>query len=268
MQPNNNQAPTTNYNQALASFGSVYDPQVAAVQGQQTELLNEANTNLTRLSQDQATTLSSLEQAKRNAFSNNSLASNARGLFYSGYAPAQNNAYTTNTYNPNLEKANTDYQRNVQDTHTKLDSENQSLLDKINAINQSRANDAYSLVENTKQAQLSAAKARASGGGSGGSGGSGRSGGSGGSGGSGKAGKAFDLTTVAAGTLQRQLTNSLRSVEGRDGHVSPENLAKAFNTWRAAGLDTNSFWKHFQGVWNPKQGNYQQQFNYFVSKGA
>ena len=79
---------------------------------------------------------------------------------------------------------------------------------------------------------------------------------------------AFDLTSVGEGTLARQLRVYLNGVKGKDGHVSPENLAKAYNTWQQAGLNTEGFWKNFQGLWNPKQGTYNDQFYYFVNKGV
>lgn len=157
-QPNNNQAATTNYNQAVAEFGSVYDPQVAAVHAQADQALQTKNTALAQLGQDNATKLSQLDQAKANAFSNNALTANARGLNFSGYAPAQNTAYTTSTYNPNVQAQNTAYQRSVDSTNTDYNSNYQSLQDKITQLNQQRANDAYSLVQNTRQAQAQAAK--------------------------------------------------------------------------------------------------------------
>lgn len=78
----------------------------------------------------------------------------------------------------------------------------------------------------------------------------------------------FDLTTVSKDQLVRQLKVSLNAVRGKDGHVSPESLAKAYNTWAAAGLDAPSFWKNYQGLWNSKQKTYNDQFHYFVSKGV
>lgn len=78
------------------------------------------------------------------------------------------------------------------------------------------------------------------------------------------AGKEFDLSKVSQDQITRQLRLGLTSVKGKDGHVSPESLAKAYLTWQAAGLTPDSFWKNFQGLWNPKQKNYGDQFHYFV----
>jgi hypothetical protein len=83
-----------------------------------------------------------------------------------------------------------------------------------------------------------------------------------------KAAAEFDITGVSKDKLTRELRLYLKNVQGKDKKVSPENLAKAYNTWQAAGLDAPSFWKNYQGVWNPKQKNYGDQFHYFVSKGV
>lgn len=159
--PNNNQAPTTNYGDAYNSFENVYAPQVQAVQAQQAQALQTKNTTLAQLDQDKTTNLSSLDQAKVNAFKDNATTANARGLNFSGYTPYTNDQYTTNTYNPGVDKVNTDYTRGVADTNTTYDQNNQSLIDKITAINQQRANDANTLVLNTQQAQQEAAQAAA-----------------------------------------------------------------------------------------------------------
>lgn len=159
--PTNNQAATTDQGTAYAEFGNEYDPQVQAVQTQEAQLGTDKNTALTQLSQDNTTKLSQLDQAKANAFSNNALTSNARGIMYSGYTPAQNTAYTTNTYNPSVQAQNTTYQRGVDSTNSTYDTNYQSLQDKITALNQQRANDANSLVQNTNQANATAAAAAA-----------------------------------------------------------------------------------------------------------
>jgi hypothetical protein len=75
-----------------------------------------------------------------------------------------------------------------------------------------------------------------------------------------------DLTTVGEGTIARQLRIGLGDVKGKDGHVSPENLAKAYSIWQQAGLEPAKFWSNFQGLWNPKQKNYGDQFHYFLTR--
>lgn len=137
-------APTTDYGTAYSEFGSVYDPQVASV-----------NTQLAAIPGQEATAQASLDQAKANAFTNNSLTSNARGIMYSGYTPSQNTAYTTNTYNPAVTKLQTDTATNKQ-----------TLQDKITSINNQRAQDAEQLVESTQannaKVQAAAIKAQSS----------------------------------------------------------------------------------------------------------
>lgn len=78
----------------------------------------------------------------------------------------------------------------------------------------------------------------------------------------------FDITNVSKEQLERQLRLGLSKVQGKDKYVSPENLARAYNTWQSAGLDTESFWRAFQGKWNPKQTTYNDEFQYFVRKGV
>jgi hypothetical protein len=218
MQPNNNQAATTNYNTALAEYGSVYDPQIQAVQAEEAQALQTKNTALSQYQQDNTTRLSQLDQAKVNAFSNNSLASNAKGLFYSGYTPAENSAYVTNTYNPNVQAANTNYQRNVDNTNTTYNNNYQTLQDKIAQINQSRANDAYSLVQNTKQAQLSAAKSATS---------------------AAKAGA--PTATQAKQSFSNASLQTLVKESGKDAHISPEAYANEAIKWLNAGYSISDF---------------------------
>lgn len=64
---------------------------------------------------------------------------------------------------------------------------------------------------------------------------------------------------------QKEVTAAIRqgleSVKGKDKHVAPQDLARAYQDWLSSGLSVSAFWKNFQGYWNPKQGNYQQQFD-------
>jgi len=78
--------------------------------------------------------------------------------------------------------------------------------------------------------------------------------------------ESYGASQAAASPLtQTQTAAAIRSelerVKGSDGHVAPSDLATAYNDWVGSGYDPNSFWKNFQGYWNPKQGNYKQQFN-------
>lgn len=188
----------------------------------------QVNTAIAALPGQQAAAQSSIDQAKANAFKDFSLTSNARGLLYSGYQPYQQNSYTTNTYNPAVKNLN-----------DKVTNQTQSLKDKITDISNKRAVAAENLVLQTQNAQDKAATAssRLSGGSS----------------------------ASAKPLTQRDTTSAIRqgleSVKGSDGHVSPGNLAKAYQIWTSQGLNPNSFWTNFQGYWNPNEGDYKQLFN-------
>lgn len=244
MQPNNNQAATTDYGTAYAEFGNVYDPQVQAVQAQQAQAGQARDTTLAQLAQDKTTSLSSLDQAKVNAFAGNATTANARGLNFSGYTPYTNNAYVTNTYNPNVDKVNTTYGRNVDTTNTNYNQTNQSLLDKITAINQSRANDANSLVLNTQQANQVAAD---------------------------KAAKAATSAAKAAQPSTAQISSAISSnlakVTGKDGYVAPEDYAQAYVDWINSGGSASSFNSNFGRYKNPDNGYYNYAITEAIKRG-
>lgn len=220
--PTNNQAATTDYNTAYAEFGNVYDPQVADVKNQQTQLAQSA-----QVSQNQ------LDQARTNAFSNNSLTANARGLMYSGYTPAQNTAYTSNIYNPADQKLITNTQ-----------NQQQSLTEKIAAINQQRANDANSLVQNTQQAQAQAAKEAAA---------------------AARAGAKANLPSQAQ--IGSMISSGLAKVTGRDGYVAPEDYAQAYVDWINSGGNASSFNSQFGRYKNPNNGYYNYAITSALKRG-
>lgn len=76
------------------------------------------------------------------------------------------------------------------------------------------------------------------------------------------------LMDMSESELERLTRLGLGNVQGGDGYVSPENLAKAYNVWAQAGFSAEQFWSKFQGKWNPNQGDYDKQFYYFVQKGV
>lgn len=123
-------AATTDYTTAYNELGSTYDPETAAV-----------NTDIAALPPQQAASQASLDQAKANAFKTNSLTSNARGILFSGYTPQANQDYTTNTYAPAVTNLN-----------NKIQTQQQTLQQKITDINNQRAQGAESLVESTQEA--------------------------------------------------------------------------------------------------------------------
>jgi hypothetical protein len=79
---------------------------------------------------------------------------------------------------------------------------------------------------------------------------------------------ATKIATSASGSTkmsQQDVTAAIRqgleSVKGRDNHVAPADLARAYKDWMSSGLSDATFWKNFQGYWNDQQANYKQQFN-------
>lgn len=73
----------------------------------------------------------------------------------------------------------------------------------------------------------------------------------------------FDPTTVSERTVTLAMKESLASKAGKDGHVSPTDLAIAYNKWtKYYGLTPQSFWQNYQGYWdspskNSKGSNWQ-----------
>lgn len=242
--PTNNQAATTDQATAYAEFGNEYDPQVQAVQGQEAQLGTDKTTALNQLSQDNTTKLSQLDQAKSNAFTNNALTSNARGIMYSGYTPAQNTAYTTNTYNPSVQSQNTTYQRGVDSTNSTYNTNLQSLQDKITAINQQRANDANSLVQNTVQANATAAAAAAR-----------------------QAASAAKAAQPTSNDIANSIRSNLAQVTGKDTYVSPYDYARAYVDWINNGQSGSSFDTQFGKFKNPNDNQYNAVIEQALKKG-
>ena len=76
------------------------------------------------------------------------------------------------------------------------------------------------------------------------------------------------LLDISGSDLERMTRLGLDAVQGKDGFVSPENLAKAYNDYRRAGFSSEDFWSRFQGKWNPNQADYSDQFYYHVNRGS
>lgn len=209
--PTNNPTPTTNLQTAYDEEAAQYQP-----------LVDQVGVQLQALPGQQASALSSFDQAKANAFKDNSLTANSRGVLFSGYTPAQNDAYTTNTYNPAVKNLN-----------DKTAATSQSLQDKITSINQERANAAQSLVTGTQNAQDAAAKSAAS---------------------------AAKTASNAAQPTTNQIASTIRSAlaktTGGDGYVSPEDYAQAYVDWLNNGQSASSFNSAFGSFKNPTNNYY------------
>ena len=213
MPANPSLAATTDYGTAYNEEGAQYQPEI----DQETQALAQ-------LAQQQQTSQASLDQAKANAFKTDSLNANAKGLLYSGYTPATNNAYTTNTYNPA-----------VQNLNTQTANSAQTLQEKIASINNERASAAETLVSDTQTAQAEAAKAAAS-----------------------AASKAS--SAAAKQPTQQQVVQAIQqglsAVKGGDGYVSPQDYASAYEDWVTAGYSPASFNSQFKSFQNPNNGYY------------
>lgn len=216
----NNPAPTTDYGTAYNEEGAIYDPQLSDVATEQQQLATQ-----TQQSQAQ------LDQAKANAFTNDSLTANARGLMYSGYTPSTNTAYTTNTYNPAV---------------TKLQTSNASsattLQEKIDELNQNRANDAANLVSSTQTSNAEAAKTAAEA--------------------ATKAATASKAAQPTTNDIAAAVTQNLAKASGSDGYVSPEDYAQAYIDWINNGQSASSFKSTFSRFENPNNGYY----NYAITQ--
>lgn len=210
--------PTVDYGTAYNELGSTYDPQV-----QQTQ------TQIDALPGQQATALSSLDQAKANAFKDNALTSNAKGVLFSGYTPQANQDYTANTYNPSVDKLNTTVAANKQ-----------SLLDKINDINNQRAGQAENLVESTTAANAKVAAANAK--------------------------AATKAAQPTSSDYALSMTKELQGVSGKDSFVAPQDYAKAYYNWIAAGQSASTFNSLFGKFKDPNNGYYNYAINTYKGK--
>lgn len=123
------------YHQSYNQLGAVYDPQVKQIQ-----------TEIGQLDPQLQSTLSSLDQAKVNAFSDITNSANSKGMLFSGFAPDQEAKYIGTTYLPAVANAKA----------AGLSAKN-SLLEKINEINAQRASQAQSNVSASQTAAADAA---------------------------------------------------------------------------------------------------------------
>lgn len=217
------------YNDIYNQLGAVYNPKAQALLDEQAA----AETNTT-------TQLSSLDQAKVNAFKDIDLSANRKGLLFSGFSPNEQASYIGTKYLPavaNLKAALENTRTKIKSAYANLDTERHAETGKTLYAQQKDAADmAY------KQAQLDLGYARIGAANS-------RSASS-------AANKPLTQTQVVAA-----IRGGLESVKGRDGHVAPQDLKMAYKDWTGAGYDPNAFWKYYQGYWNPNQGNYKQIFN-------
>lgn len=214
------QVPT--YDQAYGSLSSVYDPQVQLVQQEQAQLPGQ-----------QQTVLSSLDQAKVNAFRDITNSANAKGMLFSGFTPNQEATYIGTKYLPAVANAKTSFQNQAN-----------TLQDKINQINAQRASQAQGIVSSAttaaqnaayKNAQLAISAQKAS--------------------------TNSKASTVAANQSAAQAINDALKKSnqiGRDGYLSPYTYNDALSAWVQDGLSKSDFTSIFGHYQNPTTKGYQK----------
>lgn len=218
-------AAVPSYDQAYGSLGSVYDPQVAQV-----------NTEIGQLPGQQQVQQSALDQAKVNAFRDITTAANNKGMLFSGFTPDQQAQYVGTKYLPAVANLQTSFQNNKN-----------TLLEKINQINATRASQAQGIVSSAntaandnyyKNAQLQLGYARLN---------------------SSNARANAGKTPTQGQVMQQDMATTaqnLQSKAGKDGHVSQTTWNKAMGEWTAAGYSPADFTKNYMQFVNQRYGGY------------
>lgn len=233
--------PTTDPNQAYAELGPQYTNEMNAIGQESNQLDTNFNTTMADLGTTRSQTMSSLDQAKSNAFTSYGNTANSRGLFFSGFQPYEQNNYMQTKYNPGVTDANTKYTEGVNSANATLNAGKQSLQDKIAQLNQQRADEAQQLVLNTQAQQAADAKANAA-------------------------------AAKAAGPTEAQQKQAfsdaslanMQRLAGSDGHISPETYAQEAIKWLNAGYSVSDLKSLVDsaGLLNKSNGYY----NYALSQ--
>jgi hypothetical protein len=227
--------PIPTYDQAYAGLAGIYDPETALVNKQ----MGEADTTA-------SADLSSLDQAKINAFKGIENNANAKGVLFSGVTPENELTYTGTKYLPAVAGVKT-AQTNTKNTLTA--QLNKIMADRANQATgqvsaaQKAFND-WQAMQNTnnyrnEQLKLGYARLGVS---------------------QQRANAAADKPLTQSQTVGA-IHDFLQGQKGGDNHVAPSVLASAYKTFLSAGGSDAAFWTNFQGYWNPKQGNYKAMFN-------
>jgi len=203
--------PVPTYQQAYDQTSGVYQPQVDLINSQINDLPN----------QEQAT-LSSLDQAKVNAFRDITNSSNARGVMFSGVPIDQQAQYVGTKYLPAVAAAK-EATTNAKNT----------LLGKINDINLQRSNQAQSVVN---AAQTTAEKAAAT------------------------ASKPTAASKQASLQSDASAIDAyLKPLRGKDGYLSPHDYNAALSAWVQDGYTKAQYEAIFGKYKNPSQPKNQYQ---------
>ncbi len=208
--------PVPTYQTAYDQTASVYQPTIDTINSQINDLPNQENA-----------TLSSLDQAKVNAFRDINNSSNARGVMFSGVPIDQQAQYVGTKYLPAVAAAKT-ATTNAKNT----------LLGKINDINFQRSQQAQKTVEGAQAEADKVAAANA------------------------KAATAGPSTSQKQATLQSDATaidKYLTPLRGRDGYLSPHDYNAALSAWVQDGYTKTQYEAIFGKYKNPNQPKNQYQ---------
>lgn len=211
------------YKAAYGSLGNIYDPQ--------TKLVNQ---EIAQLVPAQKAQQAALDQAKVNAFKDINTEANSRGLFFSGFTPAEEASYLGTKYLPATANLKTTF------GNQKL-----TLVDKINQINAQRSAQAQGMVGDAQKALadaqyknaqygLAAYKAQQS------------------------AAKASIPTASEQKRSDVQAAyNDLASRKGADNKVAPDTWQAVLENWVRAGYTVKQFVSQFSPFINPNiRGKY------------
>jgi len=208
--------PVPTYQQSYDQTAGVYQPQTDVINSQIADLPNQ-----------EAATLSSLDQAKANAFRDITNSSNSRGVLFSGVPIDQQAQYVGTKYLPAVAAAKT------ATTNAKT-----SLLGKINDINLQRSQDAQKTVSNAQAAADKVAATQTTAANRGPS----------------AATKQANLQSDA-GAIDAYLT----PLRGRDGYLSPHDYNAALSAWVQDGYTKAQYDAIFGKYKNPNQPKNQYQ---------
>lgn len=258
------------YGNAYNSLGSVYDPQVANVNSQVSNL-DQTNTQqqaaidaqIAGLAPQQAAQQASLDQAKVNAFKDITNSANSKGVLFSGVPIDQQSTYVGTKYLPAVANLQTSFNnQKTAFTNTKnsqlsaYQQQRTGLLGQINTIQAARSREAQGQVAAYQAAQLAAQKDaetqayRQSQLGLGYA----RLGVSQSNAANTAATKAAALPSAAQ--VRSAIQQGLSSVAGKNGFVAPQDYAAGLKAWLGAGLPRAEYNKQYNSYRDPTNGYY------------
>lgn len=217
--------------QRQQQLAQVYDPQEQFIQQQKAALPGQF-----------AGQRSALEQAKVNAFRDISQTANRRGMFFSGFQPAEQARYLGEQFLPGM-----------QDVAARQETARLGLLEQLIGLRGQRAGEMTKFQEQLRQENLQrqrdqeafqqkASFQRSAGGGGGGGGGSTRT-----------TSQPSQTATVLNNFAKSRgaITTRLESVKGGDGYISPGDFQAARRAALQMGWSADLFNRNFSRYINP-----------------